>query len=344
MSTPLDDLRGSSLLAVFAHPDDESLACGGLLAWCAERGVQVSLLCLTRGEHGPGGHKEHSTQLCDVRERELKNAARVLGIHDVALLDHEDGMLPWIDGGRLEADILSAVRRFQPEVVVTFDRDGLYWHPDHIAVHERTTAVIAGLGSPGPALRYVSIPAGTMRAVVDAASQHGNCGDSSPRPILGVPDADAHPHRHSLWKSGRSPDGSWPRSDATARSSRGVRSSASMNATRRGFSEPSTTEARKSARRMRFSSIVSAPWSHVPERRLSRRAEHMHLSLLDILRCPFCGTAVSIVENDALSHDSDRIDVGVLGCECCALGIPLCSGIPCSAKTCSLTFWTPAGA
>ena len=189
--TPFDDLRGSSLLAVFAHPDDESLACGGLLAWCAERGVQVSLLCLTRGEHGPGGDKEHSVRLRDVRERELKDAARVLGIRDVVLLDHEDGMLPWIDGARLEADILGTVRRFQPEIVVTFDRDGLYWHPDHIAVHERTTAVIAGLGSLGPALRYVSMPAGTMHAVVDAASQHGDCGDSSPRPILGVPDADA---------------------------------------------------------------------------------------------------------------------------------------------------------
>ena len=191
MPTPLDDLGGSSLLAVFAHPDDESLACGGLLAWCAERGVRVSLLCLTRGEHGPGGDEDSSERLHDIRERELKDAARVLGIRDLVLLDHEDGMLPWIDGERLEADILGAVRRFQPEVVVTFDRDGLYWHPDHIAVHERTTAVIAGLGSAGPALRYVSMPAGTMRAVVDAASEHGNCGDRSPRPILGVPDADA---------------------------------------------------------------------------------------------------------------------------------------------------------
>ena len=52
----------------------------------------------------------------------------------------------------------------------------------------------------------------------------------------------------------------------------------------------------------------------------------MHLSLLDVLRCPFCGTAVSIVENDALSRDSDRVDAGVLGCECCAF--PIVAGIP----------------
>ena len=100
-------------------------------------------------------------------------------------------MLPWIDSARLEADILSAIRRFRPHVVVTFDEDGLYWHPDHIAVHERTTAAVAGLGTAGPALRYVSMPAGAMRAIVDAASNNPECGDEPPRQILGVADPDA---------------------------------------------------------------------------------------------------------------------------------------------------------
>ncbi len=196
MSTPLDDLSGSSLLAVFAHPDDESLACGGLLARCAECGVRLSLLCLTHGEHGPGQDHEHGprhdrARLRDTRATELGDAARVLGIRDVVLLDHEDGMLPWIDGARLEADILGAIRRFRPQVVVTFDEDGLYWHPDHIAVHERTTAVVARLGAAGPALRYVSMPAGRMRAIVDAASKSPESGDEPPRLVLGVADADA---------------------------------------------------------------------------------------------------------------------------------------------------------
>ena len=188
MPTPLDDLSGFSLLAVFAHPDDESLACGGLLARCARNGVRVSLLCLTHGEHGPGHARE---RLRDTRAGELQDAARVLGIRDLVLLDHEDGMLPWIEGALLEADILGAIRRFQPHVVVTFDSDGLYWHPDHIAVHERTTAAVAGLGTAGPALCYVSIPAGRMRAVVDAASNDPECGDEPPTQILGVADADA---------------------------------------------------------------------------------------------------------------------------------------------------------
>ncbi len=201
---PLYDLTGSSLLAIFAHPDDESLACGGLLARCAESGVRVSLLCLTHGEHGQGNDVGHSTGagrkqygkedrelLRDLRAGELANAAQILGLREVVILDHEDGMLPWIDAGKLEADILDTIRRLQPDVVVTFDEDGLYWHPDHIAGHERTTAAIARLGNAGPALRYVSMPAGKMRALVDATSKNAAPGDDPPKHILGVADADA---------------------------------------------------------------------------------------------------------------------------------------------------------
>ena len=189
-----------SLLAVFAHPDDESLACGGLLAWCAAVGVRVSLLSVTHGEHGraddtgqPSG-TPHSGNIRDIRETELRDAASVLGIEEVTLLDHADGMLPWVDAGRLEADIRTAIRRTAPEVVITFGEDGLYWHPDHIAVHERTTAAVAALENDVPALYYVTMPTGAMRAVVDHAAEV-TAGRSPnavpPQAILGVADADA---------------------------------------------------------------------------------------------------------------------------------------------------------
>ena len=184
----LPDLSTLSLLAIFAHPDDESLACGGLLARCSEGGAHVSLLCLTRGEHGPGSTGE---PLADVRTREVMEAARVLGIHDVRLCGHEDGMLPWIEAPILEADVLGAIDRSEPDVVITFDEDGLYWHPDHIAVHERTTAVVARLGGAAPALRYVSMPGGVMRAVAEAAANDRACGDEPLGPLLGVENVDA---------------------------------------------------------------------------------------------------------------------------------------------------------
>ena len=196
-AAPSVALPGHSLLAVFAHPDDESLSCGGLLAWCAALGVHVSLLCLSHGEHGQAvGTERPATpgQLREVRATELGDAAAALGIAEVSLLDYEDGMLPWLDTDRLETDIRDTVRRVHPEVLITFGEDGLYWHPDHIAVHERTTAVVAALDDEAPALFYVTMPAGAMRAVVDHAADVSAARDTalpSPRSILGVVDVDA---------------------------------------------------------------------------------------------------------------------------------------------------------
>lgn len=188
------DLTGRSLLAVFAHPDDESLACGGLLAWCAARGARVSLLCCTRGEHGGTGPRVEGrgarADLGELRSRELEAAARVLGVTDVLLLDHEDGMLPWVDAAALESDIRDAIRQRGPDVVITFGEDGLYWHPDHIAVHERTTAAVAALGADAPALYYVTLPPGRMRAVADAVATRTPVGQPPPA-ILGINDVDA---------------------------------------------------------------------------------------------------------------------------------------------------------
>ncbi len=180
---------GQVLLGVFAHPDDESLACGGLLARAAAAGAAVALLCLTRGEAGPKsddrgtGTEGDGRSLAEVRTAELAAAAKVLGVLDLVVLDHGDGMLPWADEAAIEADIHAAIERLRPDVVVTFGPDGLYWHPDHIAVCERTTAVVSSLGDAGPALYYVTMPPGQMREVARHA------GVTSVVPGLADPDA-----------------------------------------------------------------------------------------------------------------------------------------------------------
>ncbi|MGE4053658.1 MAG: PIG-L deacetylase family protein [Vicinamibacterales bacterium] len=186
------DPAGRSLLCIVAHPDDESLACGGLLAWCSAIGVRVSVLCLTRGEHGLGSGSE---DLGAVRVSELLGACNALRVSSVTVLDHADGMLPWIDAWQIERDIEDMIAQANPDIVVTFDEDGLYWHPDHIAVHERTTQVVAKLGNRAPALYYAQIPSGAMRAVVAHAelvlAGTGSEAPGSCREILGISDADA---------------------------------------------------------------------------------------------------------------------------------------------------------
>ena len=177
----------NAILAIFAHPDDESLASGGLIAWCAELEVTISLLCMTRGQHGPGD----SSTLGKTREKELHDAASVLGIKNVSVLDYEDGMLSWSNSSQIEFDIRQAIQQWQPDVVITFGEDGLYWHPDHIAVHQHTTAVIDKLGRNAPALYYVTLPVGSMRSALNRVTETTSSSGGAPSQIFGVTDVDA---------------------------------------------------------------------------------------------------------------------------------------------------------
>lgn len=147
--------RVPRLLAVLAHPDDESLGFGGTLARSASQGVDVFLLTATRGEAGRyRGHRASDPRhpggaaLAAIRERELRAAAAVLGLREVSLLDFEDGHLDGADHGRVIGTIARHLRRVRPDVVVTFGPDGAYGHPDHIAISQFTTAAIVAAADP----------------------------------------------------------------------------------------------------------------------------------------------------------------------------------------------------
>lgn len=175
---PIDGrpLHGRTVLAVFAHPDDESFACGGTLRRLADLGARTVLVCASRGELGEGARDDAhggAKGAGGARARELAAAAAVLGLSDVWLLKHPDGSVRWSDAGGLQATIGLAVRRFAPQLVVTFGEDGLYWHPDHIGVHEHTVMALRALGRSGPPLYGVTVPEGAMRGLYDAARQRG---------------------------------------------------------------------------------------------------------------------------------------------------------------------------
>src|SRR5262252_3390818 len=161
----------STVLAVFAHPDDESLMCGGTIARLADAGVRVILMCASRGERGsvsdPSLVADGDT-LGRVRTAELEDAAAILGIAEVIALDHADGDLRWRDVPQLHAEIVAAILRYQPQAVLTFAENGLYWHMDHIGVHERTFTAVKSFGADAPPLYYVTMPKGIIRDVVDA--------------------------------------------------------------------------------------------------------------------------------------------------------------------------------
>ncbi|MCI0696090.1 PIG-L family deacetylase [candidate division KSB1 bacterium] len=146
------------LTCILAHPDDESLGMGGVLAKYASEGVETYLITATRGERGRVGDKRESLSLdvvAKIREAELLAAANVLGICEVNFLDYIDGDLDQADPNEAIAKIVAHLRRVKPHVVITFGPEGGYGHPDHIAISQLTTAAIvcaadASYASPQP--------------------------------------------------------------------------------------------------------------------------------------------------------------------------------------------------
>lgn len=128
------------LLAVFAHPDDETFRPGGTLGLLARHGVCVEVLTFTHGEAGSCGDPPLCTPegLPAVRERELRSACAVLGIQPPRLLDYGDGHLQEASAERMIGHILSVVENVRPQILLSFGPDGLSGHPDHIAVGEWT--------------------------------------------------------------------------------------------------------------------------------------------------------------------------------------------------------------
>ncbi len=142
------------LMGMLAHPDDESLGIGGTLAKYASEGVETYLVTATRGERGrfgENGEKPPPEIVGRVREAELHEAARILGVREVNFLDYHDGDLDQVNVAEAIARIAVQLRRVQPHVVITFGPEGAYGHPDHIAISQlATAAVVAAAGEDGP--------------------------------------------------------------------------------------------------------------------------------------------------------------------------------------------------
>lgn len=143
------------LMAVLAHPDDESLGAGGTLARYAAEGVETYLVTATRGERGryfTNENRPDDREVGRVREAELRAAAEALGVREVTLLDYVDRELDGADPAEATGRIVAELRRVRPQVVLTFDPFGAYGHPDHVAICQLATAATvaaAGAGHPG---------------------------------------------------------------------------------------------------------------------------------------------------------------------------------------------------
>ncbi len=143
---------GKTLLAVLAHPDDETFGMGGTLALYARRGVKVHLICATRGEVGEVDpeYKETIKSAACLRTQELRCAAQALGIEQLHFLNYRDSGMPGSEANdhpkalaaqpveQIAGEVARLIRQIRPDGVLTFDPIGGYRHPDHIAMHQAT--------------------------------------------------------------------------------------------------------------------------------------------------------------------------------------------------------------
>ncbi len=159
------------VLAVFAHPDDETFRCGGTLALLARQGVRVQVLTATRGQAGSCGDPPLCTpeELPAMREQELRSACAALGIEPPRLLDYRDGALAEVDEEEAVEQVLAVIRELRPQVLLTWPPDGLSGHPDHVAVSRWAALAFeraSALGQDAPvALYYLAVPRSIAEAL-----------------------------------------------------------------------------------------------------------------------------------------------------------------------------------
>ena len=147
-----------SVLCVVAHPDDETVFCGGTLALLADQGADIHLLSLTRGEGGEAGEPPlcSRAELGTVREREMRCAAEKLGVRTVEFLGYVDPDVgtdntlsaPAVDRETLVEQLIVVMRRRSPRIVLTHGVNGEYGHPAHCLTHHAVREAARRLEKP----------------------------------------------------------------------------------------------------------------------------------------------------------------------------------------------------
>jgi len=201
------------LMTIFAHPDDETFSLAGTMARATAAGHPVAVVSATRGEAGEIADPTLATKetLGRVREGELRRAMAAVGVEDVSFLDYIDGRLPEADPDEAVGRIVAHIRRFRPDVVVTFAANGGYGHVDHMAIHRLTLVALraaadesylpdrARAASPAHRVRklyYAGFPRERMLTMVEAAKAEGRDfipgGDAATIPLaeMGTPEAE----------------------------------------------------------------------------------------------------------------------------------------------------------
>jgi N-acetyl-1-D-myo-inositol-2-amino-2-deoxy-alpha-D-glucopyranoside deacetylase len=196
----------STILLVHAHPDDEAIMTGGVMQKAHADGHRVVLVTSTRGEVGEIHNMDEAAnrpRLGEVRTAELAAAARILGVDRQEFLDYRDSGMAGTDDNQNPASFHQAsveeaaerlakvMREERPDVVVTYDPTGTYFHPDHIKAHQVTTAALDMLKAEGWEPRkfyWHAFPRSGMKAWAELSARPDQPERPPMPPNMGVPD------------------------------------------------------------------------------------------------------------------------------------------------------------
>jgi N-acetylglucosamine malate deacetylase 2 len=209
-----------NVLSFFAHPDDETMMCGGTLALLAQTGASVHYLCATRGEGGEAGDPPVCSieELGQVREKELACAVQALGGSSLTLLDYidprvgpEDALFSFAGPDELPAlaqQLADVIEQRQIEAVLTHGVNGEYGHPAHIYTHQAARLAVEALGERAPLLYTVlaAFPDHPWERLANVDSPAHLVLDITPVIERKVEAALCHHSQHALFVRRRSED------------------------------------------------------------------------------------------------------------------------------------------
>jgi LmbE family N-acetylglucosaminyl deacetylase len=155
-----------NIIAFFAHPDDETMLCGGTLTLLSQNGAHVHYLCATRGEGGELGDPQICTrqELGEVREAEMVCAVGALGGRSLTFLGYTDPVIG-PDGvlyaytenlTMLAGQVAASVAQIDPVALITHGSNGEYGHPAHVLTYQAAQVAVASLGEGAPVLYTVA--------------------------------------------------------------------------------------------------------------------------------------------------------------------------------------------